>query len=575
MVTSTPPPAASRIAPGRSSPAPSSTTASAPSSSSRREAVARARPPRPRGPAPRTFAACTAIVPTAPSAPSTSTVSPGSQLGAPRERQPRGQAGVAQRRGHGVVDAAPDVEQRVLRHERPLGHRPVRRHGHVEVDPPPVAEPADAVRPDHRGQRRRAGVEACRSPCGGRGGGARRRRPRPRRGRVRGRGRGRRTRRTAAASRARAGRRRARAAVSPLRRRRASAARSGWRARRTTDDRAPALRDSRRCTPEPAGATAMPDILVLYAGKHGHTAKVARRIAAAAEAAGASVDVHDAGIPGRADPTGYAAVVVGASIHAGHHQAEVVDWVRTHRVALDRMPSAFFSGAHRGRGHGRGRAETQRYVAEFLDATGWSPARRSRARSEYDHDAPLMRLIGAGDPTDTRRTRAPSTVRRVRGGRRRGRRALSRYPPTGRWRASRRPAAARPAPVPGAAGTTAGRSPRRASIAPAAKEGHGRAPSPLDEEEPRTATSCGALEAAPTTWARGPKPLAQGMATLVPSGSSAARWRGARRRRRGALEAVANRGGPREGAPSSTAERARAPPRRGAPRGRRARARGG
>ena len=155
----------------------------------------------------------------------------------------------------------------------------------------------------------------------------------------------------------------------------------------------------------------MPDILVLYASKHGHTAKVARRIAAAAEAAGASVDVHDAGIPGRADPTGYAAVVVGASIHAGHHQGEVVDWVRTHRVALDRMPSAFFSvSLTAAEDTDEARAETQRYVAEFLDATGWSPARTETIAGalqyrEYDFMTRLlMRLIvrkKEGHPTDT------------------------------------------------------------------------------------------------------------------------------------------------------------------------------
>ena len=62
-------------------------------------------------------------------------------------------------------------------------------------------------------------------------------------------------------------------------------------------------------------------ILVLYASTHGHTAKIAARIAAALEVDGATVDLQEL----RASPSqpalpDYDAVILGGSVHAGHHQ---------------------------------------------------------------------------------------------------------------------------------------------------------------------------------------------------------------------------------------------------------------
>ena len=102
------------------------------------------------------------MLPTAPVAPSTSTVSPGCEPGAPRDREPAREARVAERRRDGVVDALGDVEQRVVGDERALGHRAVGRDGAVEVDAPAVREAAHAVGADHGRQRRRAGVEGAR-----------------------------------------------------------------------------------------------------------------------------------------------------------------------------------------------------------------------------------------------------------------------------------------------------------------------------------------------------------------------------------------------------------------------------
>ncbi len=145
----------------------------------------------------------------------------------------------------------------------------------------------------------------------------------------------------------------------------------------------------------------MPRILVLYASTHGHTAKIAARIAAALEDDGATVDLHKL----RANksqpvPTDYDAVVVGGSIHAGHHQRALVRWAERHHTALDLHPSAFFSVCLTAADDTEeSRAATREYLDEFAEHTGWTPGRSATFAGavqyrEYDvATRVLMRLL--------------------------------------------------------------------------------------------------------------------------------------------------------------------------------------
>jgi menaquinone-dependent protoporphyrinogen oxidase len=154
----------------------------------------------------------------------------------------------------------------------------------------------------------------------------------------------------------------------------------------------------------------MADVLVLYASKHGHTAKIAHRIAQVLREDGLDVDVRDS--TADLSPGDYRGVIVGASIHAGHHQREIVDWAKQHALALGEKPSGFFSVCLAvADDTDEARASALKYIDDFSDETGWSPETTTSFAGalqylEYDFVTRLLiRLMmrHEGHPTDTSR----------------------------------------------------------------------------------------------------------------------------------------------------------------------------
>jgi menaquinone-dependent protoporphyrinogen oxidase len=153
-------------------------------------------------------------------------------------------------------------------------------------------------------------------------------------------------------------------------------------------------------------------VLVLYASTHGHTAKIASRIVETLTKAGGKVHLSSATSAGELAPADFDAVVVGASVHAGHFQREVVEWVTRHATALNAMPSAFFSvSLIAAEDTDEAHATTLAYLDGLLEETGWEPAlARSFAGAlqylEYDFATRLvMRLLmkHRNHPTDVTR----------------------------------------------------------------------------------------------------------------------------------------------------------------------------
>ena len=156
----------------------------------------------------------------------------------------------------------------------------------------------------------------------------------------------------------------------------------------------------------------MRDILIIYASNHGATARIASRISEVIQDDGARLEVREAGSAAQLRPSDYDAVVVGASIHAGHHQRSVVDWVKGHATALNGMPSAFFSvSLSAAEDTEEAREANRKYIDDFLDETGWTPRTTESFAGalqyrEYDFMTRLLiRLMmkHQGHPTDTSR----------------------------------------------------------------------------------------------------------------------------------------------------------------------------
>lgn len=151
------------------------------------------------------------------------------------------------------------------------------------------------------------------------------------------------------------------------------------------------------------------DALVVYASTHGHTARIATRLADVMRAEGLAVDLREVADADSARPGRYGLVVVGASLHREGHQKEIADWVRARREDLAHVPSAFLSvSLSAAEDTDEAIATTQGCIDDFCAQTGWTPQRSERIAGclqyrEYDvFTRQLMRLLmkKMGHPTD-------------------------------------------------------------------------------------------------------------------------------------------------------------------------------
>lgn len=106
----------------------------------------------------------------------------------------------------------------------------------------------------------------------------------------------------------------------------------------------------------------MNKILVAYATRAGSTAEVAAYVAQVLRATGATVDVQYTRMVHEVQ--GYDAVIIGSAIRMGQWLPEAVEFVKTYRETLSRIPTAYFlvSGLLR-----NDTPEMRRTVLAFLD----------------------------------------------------------------------------------------------------------------------------------------------------------------------------------------------------------------
>lgn len=156
----------------------------------------------------------------------------------------------------------------------------------------------------------------------------------------------------------------------------------------------------------------MPRTLILYTTVEGQTERIVARVAQALRAKGHDVDVRRAESKRtELDLRAYDGVIIGASIHYGHHLDFLAPLVRGELPALDSRPSAFFSVSLSGGGPGAKPKAAKRYLDKFLRQAGWQPRLSATfgGALQFSKYGPIKRMlmifvvgINGGD-TDTSR----------------------------------------------------------------------------------------------------------------------------------------------------------------------------
>ncbi len=115
-------------------------------------------------------------------------------------------------------------------------------------------------------------------------------------------------------------------------------------------------------------------VLILYFTREGQTGRIADKIAARLIEASHAVECRDGNSQSAGfDLAAYDAVIVGASIHYGHHSLAAHLWAFRHRKMLATKPGAFFSVSLTGGGPGARPLVAQKYLNAYLSRTRWQP----------------------------------------------------------------------------------------------------------------------------------------------------------------------------------------------------------
>ena len=138
-------------------------------------------------------------------------------------------------------------------------------------------------------------------------------------------------------------------------------------------------------------------VAIVYASTHGHTGKIAARIADIMRAEGLDVEVAEIGDTADHIIRACDAVLVAGSVHRGSHQPQLVEFAKRHRHLLQERPSAFVSVSLTAADEqdAEMRAETRRMVDEFVEDTGWTPNRTATVAGalQFSKYSPFERLV--------------------------------------------------------------------------------------------------------------------------------------------------------------------------------------
>jgi len=153
---------------------------------------------------------------------------------------------------------------------------------------------------------------------------------------------------------------------------------------------------------------------VFYATTEGQTRRIAERIAATLRERGLSSAAFDVASTKASsiDWNEVDGVVLGASLHIGKYRRQAGEFARTHREALNALPSAFFGVSLSAASRNQEEVEAARKLAHaFAENAGWHPHRIASLAGTlaYTRYGFLIRFImrriarKEGAPTDASR----------------------------------------------------------------------------------------------------------------------------------------------------------------------------
>lgn len=153
------------------------------------------------------------------------------------------------------------------------------------------------------------------------------------------------------------------------------------------------------------------NLLLVYGTTEGQTQKIARFIADHLAQQGNQTRLANAiDMTAAPDLREYDAVIIAASLHAGHYQSAVVHFVSKHVAAIDARPNAFLSVSLAATSGDQDDAlGLSRCVDNFTQQTGWTPQRIHHVAGAFRYTSYdflkrwAMKYIAyrKGGPTDT------------------------------------------------------------------------------------------------------------------------------------------------------------------------------
>ncbi|WP_171060698.1 flavodoxin domain-containing protein [Poseidonocella sp. HB161398] len=147
-------------------------------------------------------------------------------------------------------------------------------------------------------------------------------------------------------------------------------------------------------------------VLAGYATQEGHTAEIARRVAAQIAAAGHAADLLPLRKAIRRAPSDYDRAILAAPVHLGRYHRDLRRYAARHADTLAQMPVLFLSVSLSAAGQDAGDWQGLGRVLDGLAAaTGWRPARVEQVAGAYRPERygwlarPAMRrVLAARDP---------------------------------------------------------------------------------------------------------------------------------------------------------------------------------